>query len=57
MAPAEDPQYVVVVTFGPTTLGTSAGAAPAFTNVMTQVLKKYRIEPSTKPAPFVQTTW
>ena len=57
MAPAEDPQYVVVVTFGPTTLGTSAGAAPAFKNVMTQVLKKYRIQPSTKPAPFVQTTW
>jgi cell division protein FtsI (penicillin-binding protein 3) len=57
IAPAEDPQYVVVVTFGPTTLGTSAGAAPAFKNVMTDVLKRYRIEPSTTPAPFVQTTW
>jgi cell division protein FtsI (penicillin-binding protein 3) len=57
IAPAEDPQYVVIVTFGPTTLGTSAGAAPAFRNVMTDVLKRYRIEPSTKPAPFVQTTW
>lgn len=57
MAPAEDPQYVVVVTFGPTTLATSAGAAPAFKNVMTDVLKRYRVEPSTTPAPFVQTTW
>ncbi|HEX4058798.1 MAG TPA: penicillin-binding transpeptidase domain-containing protein, partial [Galbitalea sp.] len=57
MAPAEDPQYVVVVTFGPTTLGTSAGAAPAFKNVMTDVLKKYRVPPSTTPAPYIQTTW
>lgn len=57
MAPAEDPQYVVVVTFGPTTLTTSAVAAPAFTAVMTDVLKKYRVPPSTTPAPFVQTTW
>jgi cell division protein FtsI (penicillin-binding protein 3) len=57
MAPAEDPQYVVVVTFGPTTLGTSAGAAPAFTNVMTEVLKKYRVAPSTTKAPYIQTTW
>ena len=57
MAPAEDPQYVVVVTFGPTTLTTSAVAAPAFTAVMTDVLKKYRVPPSTTPAPYVQTTW
>ena len=57
MAPAEDPQYVVVVTFGPTTLGTSAGAAPAFTKVMTEVLKKYRVAPSTTKAPYIQTTW
>lgn len=57
MAPAEDPQYVVVVTFGPTTLTTSAVAAPAFTAVLTDVLKKYRVPPSTTPAPYVQTTW
>jgi cell division protein FtsI (penicillin-binding protein 3) len=57
IAPAEDPQYVVVVTFGPTTLTTSAVAAPAFTAVMTDVLKKYRVPPSTTPAPYVQTTW
>jgi cell division protein FtsI (penicillin-binding protein 3) len=57
MAPAEDPEYVVVVTFGPTTLGTSAGAAPAFRKVMMDVLKKYRVPPSTTPAPYVQTTW
>jgi cell division protein FtsI (penicillin-binding protein 3) len=57
MAPAENPQYVVVVTFGPTTLTTSSIAAPAFTAVLTDVLKKYRVPPSTTPAPYVQTTW
>jgi cell division protein FtsI (penicillin-binding protein 3) len=57
MIPAENPQYVVVVTFGPTTLNTSAGAAPAFKNVMLDVIDRYRIPPSTTPAPYVQTTW
>ena len=57
MIPAENPQYVVVVTFGPTTLATSAGAAPAFKNVMLDVIDRYRIPPSTTPAPYVQTTW
>jgi cell division protein FtsI (penicillin-binding protein 3) len=57
MIPAENPQYVVVVTFGPTTLGTSAGAAPAFKNVMMDVIERYRIPPSTTPAPYIQTTW
>jgi cell division protein FtsI (penicillin-binding protein 3) len=57
MVPAENPQYVVVVTFGPTTLNTSAGAAPAFKNVMLDVIDRYRIPPSTTPAPYVQTTW
>ncbi len=57
MIPAENPQYVVVVTFGPTTLGTSAGAAPAFKNVMMDVIDRYRIPPSTTSAPYVRTTW
>jgi cell division protein FtsI (penicillin-binding protein 3) len=57
MIPAENPQYVVVVTFGPTTLTTSTVAAPAFKNVMLDVIDRYRIPPSTTPAPYVQTTW
>jgi cell division protein FtsI (penicillin-binding protein 3) len=57
IAPAENPQYVVVVTFGPQALASSSGAAPAFTKVMDEVLNKYRVPPSTTPAPFVQTTW
>jgi cell division protein FtsI (penicillin-binding protein 3) len=57
MIPAENPQYVVVVTFGPTTLTTSTVAAPAFKNVMLDVIDRYRIPPSTTPAPYVATTW
>jgi cell division protein FtsI (penicillin-binding protein 3) len=57
MIPAENPLYVVVVTFGPTTLTTSTVAAPAFKNVMLDVIDRYRIPPSTTPAPYVATTW
>jgi cell division protein FtsI (penicillin-binding protein 3) len=57
MIPAENPQYVVVVTFGPTTLTTSTVAAPAFKNIMLDVIDRYRIPPSTTPAPYVATTW
>ncbi|HWV50150.1 MAG TPA: penicillin-binding protein 2 [Microbacterium sp.] len=49
-APAEDPEYVVVVTMRePTKLRTSAATATAFQKAMTQVLKTYRVKPSTEP--------
>lgn len=49
-APAEDPQYVVVVTLDePLRIRGSAATAPAFQKAMTQVLKTYRVSPSTKP--------
>ncbi len=49
-APAEDPEYVVVVTMDePTKLRTSAATATAFQKAMTQVLKTYRVKPSTEP--------
>ncbi len=58
LAPAEDPQYVVVVTIGkPDTMKTSAAAAPTFKKIMTQVLTKYRVTPSTEPAPAIPLTW
>jgi len=58
LAPAEDPQYAVVVTFvKPTTMKTSAAAAPTFKKVMTQVLKTYRVTPSTTPPANLPTTW
>ena len=58
LAPADDPQFVVVVTYGrPDTMKTSATAAPTFRSIMTQVLKTFRVEPSTKPAPRLPITW
>lgn len=58
IAPAEDPQYVVVVTFTkPSTIKTSAAAAPTFNKIMSQVLEMYRVPPSTEPAPDIPQTW
>ncbi|MGX1702323.1 peptidoglycan D,D-transpeptidase FtsI family protein [Microbacterium sp. NPDC055357] len=48
MAPIEDPEYVVVVTMDePTKVKSSAANATAFQKAMTQVLKTYRVMPST----------
>ena len=47
-APADDPQYLVAVTLdSPTTVTSSAANAPGFQKAMTQVLKTYRVLPST----------
>ncbi|MCE7483208.1 MULTISPECIES: peptidoglycan D,D-transpeptidase FtsI family protein [Microbacterium] len=49
-APVDDPQYVVVVTLDePTKVVSSAATASAFQQSMTQVLKTYRVSPSTVP--------
>ncbi len=49
-APADDPQFVVVVTLDePTRVRSSAATAPAFQKAMTQVLKTYRVFPSDTP--------
>lgn len=48
MAPVEDPEYVVVVTLDePKKVTSSAANATAFQKAMTQVLKTYRVMPST----------
>ena len=54
VAPVDDPQYVVSVNLGfPTTITSSAAAAPLFHTIMSQVLKTYRVKPSTSsPADF-----
>ncbi|CAM5331232.1 Cell division protein FtsI (Penicillin-binding protein 3) OS=Leifsonia shinshuensis OX=150026 GN=HNR13_002001 PE=3 SV=1 [Leifsonia shinshuensis] len=54
VAPVDDPQYVVSVNLGfPTTITSSAAAAPLFHTIMSQVLKTYRVKPSTTaPADF-----
>ncbi|UWF76780.1 MULTISPECIES: peptidoglycan D,D-transpeptidase FtsI family protein [Microbacterium] len=50
MAPIEDPKYIVVVSMDePTRLRSSAATASAFQKAMTQVLKTYRIAPSSQP--------
>jgi cell division protein FtsI (penicillin-binding protein 3) len=58
LVPAENPAYAVVVTFAkPDTIKTSVGAAPAFESIAKQVIKTFRIQPSTEKAPDVQLTW
>lgn len=59
IAPAEDPQYVVVVTFTkPSTMKSSAAAAPTFKQIMSQVLSKYQVPPTTAPTDdYPATTW
>ena len=58
IAPAEDPQYVVVVTYTkPATIRSSAAAAPTFKKIMSQVLTRYRVPPSTTPSTYPATTW
>ena len=58
IAPAEDPQYVVVVTYTkPATMKSSAAAAPTFKKIMSQVLTKYRVPPSTTPSTYPPTIW
>jgi cell division protein FtsI (penicillin-binding protein 3) len=59
MAPAEDPQYVVTVTFTKPGPGHrfSSSAAPAFHTLMSQVLQKYRVTPSTTAEKTFPSTW
>ncbi|CAN5153701.1 penicillin-binding protein 2 [soil metagenome] len=54
----DNPQYAVVVTLGkPKINKTSAAAAPAFHTIMSQVIKTFRVKPSTTPVPDLPATW
>ncbi|MCU1514656.1 MAG: penicillin-binding protein 2 [Microbacteriaceae bacterium] len=58
IAPAENPEYVVLVTYTkPDIMKSSAAAAPTFQKIMSQVLTKYRVSPSTTPSTSPPTTW
>lgn len=58
VAPAEDPQYVVSVNiFDPDTMRSSGAAAPVFQQIMTQVLKANRVQPSATPAVDYPSEW
>ena len=58
MAPAEDPQYVVAVTaFKSRTQSTSLGVTPIFKSIMQQVLRTFRVPPSTTKSANIATEW
>ncbi len=53
-APAENPQYIVAVTLDePTRIKSSGANASAWQKAMTQVLKTYRVMPSTEAVPLL----
>ncbi|MEY4411360.1 MAG: hypothetical protein RLZ69_934 [Actinomycetota bacterium] len=58
MAPAEDPQYVLAVTiYKPRTVSNSIGATPPFKAIMEQILRTYRVPPSTTKSPIIPAKW
>ena len=58
LVPAENPEYAIVVTFGkPDTIKTSAAVAPTFKKITNQVIKTFRIEPSTTSSVKMPLTW
>ncbi|HEU0207088.1 MAG TPA: penicillin-binding transpeptidase domain-containing protein, partial [Pseudolysinimonas sp.] len=58
LIPADKPQYAVIVTLAkPGTIKTSAAAAPAYATLMKQVIKTFRIQPSTTPPANTPVAW
>jgi cell division protein FtsI (penicillin-binding protein 3) len=58
VAPIDDPQYVVAVTaYKSRTVSNSLGATPIFKAIMSQVLRTYRVPPSTTKSANIKTTW
>jgi len=58
IAPIENPKYVVAITiFKPRTTSTSIGATPPFKAIMQQVLRAYRVPPSTTKSPKIPARW
>jgi len=57
VAPADDPQYAVVVTAGIPDSVYSGLIAPVWRDVMAQTLTTFRVPPSTSPAPDLPVYW
>lgn len=58
VAPIEDPQFVVAVTaYKSRTVSNSLGATPMFKAIMSQVLRTYRVPPSTTKSANIATEW
>jgi cell division protein FtsI (penicillin-binding protein 3) len=57
-APVENPQFVVAVTvYKPRTVSNSIGATPSFKRIMQQLLRTYRVPPSTTKSANIPTEW
>lgn len=57
VAPADDPQYAVVVTAGIPDSVYSGLISPTWRDVMAQTLTTFRVPPSTSPAPDLPVYW
>jgi cell division protein FtsI (penicillin-binding protein 3) len=58
VAPIEDPQFVVAVTaYKSRTVGSSLGVATPFKRIMQQVLRAYRVPPSTTKTSDLPLEW
>ena len=57
VAPADNPQYAVVVTAGIPDSVYSGLIAPVWRDVMAQTLTTFRVPPSTSPAPDLPVYW
>ena len=52
LVPAEDPQYVVLVTLADAAANSTSAVAPVVHDLMEQVIKHYRIAPSNSESPY-----
>jgi cell division protein FtsI (penicillin-binding protein 3) len=58
MAPADNPKYVLSTTiYKPRTVSNSIGVTPPFKAIMEQILRTYRIPPSTTKSANIPTEW
>ena len=58
MAPADHPKYVVaVMLYKSRRTSSSLGATPVFKQIMQQVLRAYRVPPSTTKSANIPTEW
>jgi cell division protein FtsI (penicillin-binding protein 3) len=58
MAPADNPRYVLATTiYKPRTVDNSIGVTPPFKAIMEQILRAYRVPPSTTKSANIPTEW
>jgi cell division protein FtsI (penicillin-binding protein 3) len=58
MVPADNPQYVLATTiYKPRTVSNSIGVTPPFKAIMEQIIRTYRVPPSTTKSANIPTEW